>query len=317
MSIRYGIISTAQIVPRFVAGVKESKDGVVAAIASRELTKAKKMADELAIPTAYGSYEELYADETIDVIYVATYNKGHYAAAKAALLAGKHVLVEKPFVLNWDEADELFALATEKNLFLMEAQKAVFLPVTNWVKETIQSGALGEVRYIRTITAYPSVDHIRWFKSLEAGGGAFRGAGAYPLQYVLHVLDTEIAEAAGTAVMQPGESDSQCDVSLLLKNQVQANFFITTQMAQSSELTVFGEKGKIVVPDFWKAESAQLFLGEEIETINRPSSSEFIYEVDHVNDCLAKGLIESPVMKKEVTLQTVELAEQLYQQWTS
>ena len=130
MPIRYGIVSTASIVPRFVAGVQASQTGEVVAIASRSLSKAQEVATTLGIPKAYGSYEELYADPTVDVIYVATYNKGHYPVAKAALFAGKHVLVEKPFALTLDEAEELFAIAKEKKRFLMEAQKAVFLPIT-------------------------------------------------------------------------------------------------------------------------------------------------------------------------------------------
>lgn len=315
MTIRYGIISTAQIVQRFVAGIRESEVGVVTAIASRELSKAEKVAKELAIPKAYGSYQELVEDKNVDVVYVATYNKGHYEVAKQALLAGKHVLVEKPFVLSWDEADELFTLAEEKNVFLMEAQKAVFLPVTNWVKEKIQAGAIGKINYIRSTTAYPNVHHIQWFHSIEAGGGALHGSGGYPLQYMLHILDSEIAEAAGTAVIQSGETDTQCDISVLFKNKVQGNLFVTTHMSLPSELIIYGEKGKIIVPYFWKANQAQLFADDKVEEIEFPYQSEFVYEINHVNECLEKGRITSPVMTKELTMQAVELAEQLYQQW--
>jgi predicted dehydrogenase len=89
--IRYGIISAAQIVPRFVAGVKESKDGEVVAIAARDYARAQEMAEQLEIPNVYGSYQELLQDTTIDIVYIAVYNKGHYETAKEALLANKHV----------------------------------------------------------------------------------------------------------------------------------------------------------------------------------------------------------------------------------
>ncbi len=138
--IRYGIMSTAQIVPRFVAGLRESAQAEVRGIASRRLENAQKMAKELAIPVAYGSYEELCKDETIDIIYIPTYNQGHYSAAKLALSQGKPVLLEKPFTLNTAEAEELFAIAQEQGVFLMEAQKSVFLPITQKVKATIQEG---------------------------------------------------------------------------------------------------------------------------------------------------------------------------------
>lgn len=315
MSIRYGIISTAQIVPRFVAGVNESEDGVVTAIASRNLEKAQQVAQELAIPTAYGSYQELYEDDNVDIVYVATYNKGHYEATKNALLAGKHVLVEKPFTLSWDEADELFELAKQQNCFLMEAQKAVFLPITQYVKKLIQEKQLGDVRYLRSFTAYPNVDHISWFDSLDAGGGALHGSGSYGLQYMLYVTGTEIEEAAGTALIEPGKTDSQCDVSVLLTNNIQGNVFVTTNFGSDSQLTIFGNQGQVVIPKFWKTQEATVTINGESEHIHLPHQSEFVFEVNHVNECLAKGLTESPIMTKDLTLQTIELVEKMYEQW--
>ena len=317
VTIRYGIVSAAQIVPRFVAGVKESQAGEVVAIAATDIERAQQLADELAIPSAYGSYQELFADETVDVVYVATYNQGHYEAAKQALLAGKHVLVEKPFVLSWDEADELFALAAEKQRFLMEAQKALFLPVTKWVKEQVQSGVLGTLRYAKATMAYPHTEHIKWFPSLAAGGGALRGSSSYPIHYLMHVLEQDIDEASGTALMIPGHSDTQCDVSVIFDQQLQANLFITTHLNLPSELTLYGELGQLVIPNFWKAQQATLSTADKTETFECAYASEFVFEIDHVNECLAQGLLESPVMTKEMTLQSVELAEQLYEQWTA
>ena len=316
VTIRYGILSAAQIVPRFVAGVKESDMGEVVALAASDLTRAQQMAADLDIPQAYGSYQELFADEKVDIVYIANYNKGHYEACKQALLAGKHVLVEKPFVLSWDEADELFDLAQKQQRFLMEAQKAVFLPVTQWVKEKVQAGLLGRIRYAKATMAYPRTEQIKWFHSLEAGGGALRGSSSYPLQYLLHLLETGIEEASGTALMNPGQADTQCDVSLILNDQIQANLFITTHIDLPSELVIYGENGRIVVPNFWKAQEAQLFYSNQEETVHVPYQSEFVFEINHVNDCVAEGLLESPLMTKEMTLQSVELAEQLYEQWT-
>jgi predicted dehydrogenase len=150
--IRYGIISTAQIVPRFVAGVAASEAGEVRAIASRTLGKAEKMAAELAIPKAYGSYEAVCQDEEIDIVYVATYNQGHYEAAKLALQHHKHVLVEKPFTLKLTQAQELFDLAAKNRCFLMEAQKAVFLPITQMVKSALQQNKIGKIQWLQSIT---------------------------------------------------------------------------------------------------------------------------------------------------------------------
>lgn len=109
--MRYGILSTASIIDRFVAGIRESQDGYVQAIASRTLEQAKIAAQRLNIDCYYGSYEELYQDDAIDIIYIPTVNGLHYRDCKNALLHHKHVIVEKPLTLTVEQAQELFDLA--------------------------------------------------------------------------------------------------------------------------------------------------------------------------------------------------------------
>lgn len=314
--IQYGILSTAQIVPRFVAGIKQSKVGEARAIASRSLKKAEQMAKELEIPKAYGSYEALCKDEEIDIIYVATYNKGHYESAKMALTHQKHVLVEKPFTLEAAQAEELFALAAKNGCFLMEAQKSVFLPISEQVKYILQQNKIGAVRWMQSTTSYPNVDHISWFHSLEAGGGTLHGSGSYPLQYMQFMLDHSIEEYSGSATRNIGAADDQVTLALKFQNQVLGNIFISVKVDIPSKMTIYGEKGRIEIPYFWKAEQAVVYYedGSQEELLGE-FASEFVFEVDHVNDCLQNQLLESPIMTKQLTIDTVRLVEQLYTKW--
>ena len=314
--IRYGIISTAQIVPRFVEGVNQSRYGEVTAIASRTINKAEELAETLGIAKAYGNYQDLCQDEEIDIVYVATYNKGHYAATKMALLHNKHVLVEKPFTLQHDQAKELFELAEARGCFLMEAQKAVFLPISLQIKKAIQQNKIGQIRWLESITAYPSVEHISWFYSIEAGGGALHGSGSYPIQYMQFLLDQPIIEFNGTMTRtKASTTDEQCTVALQFENQVLGTIFISVKLDIPSKMTIYGEKGRIEIPYFWKAQQATLYNEEgQKEELVAEFSSEFVFEVDHVNECIQRGLIESPVMTKRLTLSTVQLVEQMYAQ---
>ena len=107
-TVRYGILSTASIVPRFVKGMELCGNGTVDAIASRDIHKAETAAQELGIKKAYGDYHELLDDPDIDAVYIPVINSLHYTYAKDALNKGKHVIVEKPFVLHASEAEELF-----------------------------------------------------------------------------------------------------------------------------------------------------------------------------------------------------------------
>lgn len=315
-TIKYGVLSTASIVPRFVAGVKESQHGVVEAIASRRLADAKKMAEELDIPKSYGSYEALCQDSAIDIVYIATYNKGHYEAAQLALRNRKHVLLEKPFCLTEKEANELFSLAKSKGLFIMEAQKAVFLPATYQVKELIRSGAIGKVRYIQASSSHLGVERIKWFHSLEAGGGALYGSGTYPLEYMQYILSDSFSEVTGTSLMKKGESDLQCNLSLKLGSDILATILITTLVPLASGMTVYGEKGFITIPNYWKAQQFTVTMEDGVaQTYDFPATSEFVFEVDHVNQCLKKRLTESPIMKADLTVHTIGIIEKMYKEW--
>ncbi|MDA9471722.1 Gfo/Idh/MocA family protein [Enterococcus sp. 5H] len=313
--IRYGIISTAQIVPRFVEGVNQSRYGEVTAIASRTINKAEELAETLGIAKAYGNYQDLCQDEEIDIVYVATYNKGHYAAAKMALQHNKHVLVEKPFTLQSDQARELFELAEARGCFLMEAQKAVFLPISLQIKKAIQQNKIGKVRWLESITAYPSVEHISWFYSIEAGGGALHGSGSYPIQYMQFLLDQPIIDFNGTMTRTKASTDEQCNVALQFENQVLGTIFISVKLDIPSKMIIYGEKGRIEIPYFWKAQQATLYNEQgQKEELVAEFASEFVFEVDHVNECIQRGLVESPVMTKRLTLSTVQLVEQMYAQ---
>lgn len=314
--IRYGILSTAQIVPRFVEGINKSSVGEAVAIASRSLDKAEQMAKQLNIPRAYGSYEELCKNEEIDIIYVATYNKGHYEAAKLALTYHKHVLLEKPFTLKIAQAKELFDLAEKNGCFLMEAQKAVFLPISVQVKKAIQQNKIGKVQWLQSVTTYPNVDHISWFHSLEAGGGTLHGSGSYPIQYMQFILDQEIEECHGSSTRRKGATDDQVNLALKFDEQALATIFISVKIDIPSKMIIYGETGRIEIPYFWKTKQAIIYYEDgNQEKLIGEFDSEFVFEVEHVNECLQNKWLESPIMTKKMTLGTVELVEQLYREW--
>ncbi len=119
-------MGAAKIVPRFVAGVKESGQAEVTGIAARNKEKAQKAALELEIPQVYDDYASLVNAAEIDLIYIPLINKQHYPQAKMALEAGKNVLLEKPFTLTLEESQELFKIANEKNLFFDGSSKICF-----------------------------------------------------------------------------------------------------------------------------------------------------------------------------------------------
>lgn len=311
MNIRYGILGAARIAERFVQGVQSSKLGEVHALASRDGHKAAEWAKAWGIPKSYGSYEALLADPEVDAVYVPTINHLHHRHALAALRAGKHVLLEKPFTLTLKEARELFDVAQKEGLLLMEAQKALFLPVTRRVRSIIQSGRLGRIHYLEYVMSFPHVYH-GWFYEREKGGGALLGSGSYLLHHSTYLLDQGIGDFRVSGLMDSRGVDLQTQLQLSFPQGAQLSGIITTLVKAKSRAVIYGEGGRVEIPDFWKAREAFVHMddGEE-ETLSEPCDHEMVYEVDHFNDCILKGRKESPLMDRERTLMGVAFLEEM------
>lgn len=315
--IKYGILSTASIVERFVKGIRESREGEVYAIASRSLDKAMIHAGRLGIKKYYGSYDELFEDEQVDIIYIPTVNGLHYRDCKNALLHHKHVIVEKPFVLNKEEAKELFELAKKKQCFLMEGQKAVFLPTTRKLRDLIENDVIGKIKYIELKAGFPgrfTYDH--WMYDLKMGGGALYGSATYTIEYLQFLFDNPQIEIQGTYLPCPTGSDEICNFQLILDHRILVSSTIAMSVGLKNEAVFYGEKGYIVIPNFWKSNQLDIYVNnQDVKHFYFPYNSEFVYEINHIHDCLNNSLLQSPVMNQEKTIQTVELVSQLYQQW--
>lgn len=313
--LKYGIIGTGRIVERFASAVKSSDAGEVSAISSRSLDKAREKAEELSIGKYYGSYEELCSDGEIDVIYIPTINFAHKENAILALHHGKHVLIEKPMTLSEEDTTLLFDLAREKGLFIMEAQKSLFLPVTEEVKKVMREGVIGDVHLLDYMISIPEVG-FKWFYDRQSGGGALYGSGNYIFAHAMHLLDEELLSPRGNASLSDEGVDLQCLFNLKSANGVLVDGKITTLLAAESGLTIYGEKGKITIRDFWKARHAEITVyGGSARHISVPVDYEMVYEVNHVNECINEGLKESPVMSRRISISSARNTDHLWNQF--
>ncbi|MBJ8349886.1 Gfo/Idh/MocA family protein [Streptococcus zalophi] len=314
--VKYGVVSTAQVAPRFIEGVRLAGNGEVVAVSSRSLESAQAFADKHNVSKAYGSLEEMLKNPDIDVIYVANVNQAHYPTAKKALLSGKHVLVEKPFTLTYHQAVELFDLAQSNNLFLMEAQKSVFIPMTQAIKEVVASGKLGQIVSVSSTTAYDNIDHVTWFRDLSLGGGTVHFMAPYALSYLQYIFDATITSYSGVATFPDGQSDSQSKILLKLSNDILVNVYLTTHVKLPHEMVIIGTKGRLEIPHFWKATHARL-IGEDgsHDIIEAPMQSDFEAEAYHVSQMILENQKTSPIMTKDLTLSGIKIIEELYRSW--
>jgi len=178
--VNWGILSTAKIGrEKVIPAMQKGQWSHVAAIASRSLAPAQQVAADLGIAKAYGSYEELLSDPEIEAIYNPLPNDQHVAWTLAAARAGKHVLCEKPFSMNANEAEQLREVAGK--VHIMEAFMVRFHPQWLRARELVRSGALGELRTVQAFFSYfnRQSDNIR--NRPEVGGGALYDIGCYAI----------------------------------------------------------------------------------------------------------------------------------------
>ena len=314
--ITYGVLSTASIIGRFIQGVRDSKDGEVIAICSRDLNKAQAKAKELNIEKAYDNYDLMLADKDIDVIYIATLNALHYPNALKAIRANKHVVVEKPFVLTQQQAKHLFDEAQKHQVFIMEAQKIVFLPITNKIKEIIQDKSLGELHYVNMTSSFkPDYGYDHWMYSLQYGGGCLYGSTTYSTQYFMYLLDSLNLKCQGSQLRTPTGSDDFCQLQYTVDDKVMVTSCISMRVPTKNVANFYFDHGYIEVENYWKARSMKIVKNNDEQIISIPCDCEFVYEVNHMNECILNQLCYSPIMTPAMTMKTAEIVDKIFASW--
>lgn len=187
MTVRLGLIAASRIaVPAVVEPVGQVDGVELVAVAARDLGRARQSADEWGADRAYGSYAEVIADPDVDAVYVGTPASLHREWAIAAIDAGKHVLCEKPFAANADDARLIAAAAAASDVVVMEAFHWRYHPYARQIRDVLDSGVLGRIDRIEAVFDIPdgriARDDIRW--NLPLGGGATMDLGCYPIQWV-------------------------------------------------------------------------------------------------------------------------------------
>ena len=247
--IRWGVLSTAKIAREHVIpAIAKSNRSVIAAIASRDAARGKAFAEELCIPTAYGSYEELLADPNIDAIYNPLPNHMHVPWSLRVLQAGKHLLCEKPIGMNVAEAEQLAeAAAARPELKVMEAFMYRHHPQWQTTRQLVQRGKIGRLRTIQTFFSYFNDDLTNIRNQREAGGGALMDIGCYGISLARFIFDAEPHRVSAMI-----ERDPRSGVDRLVSAQLEffqgtASFTCGTQLAAYQRVQIVGTTGRIEI----------------------------------------------------------------------
>ncbi len=252
--MKVGLLSTARINVKIVAGARASTRAEVVAIASRDLAKARAQADELGVAGAHGSYEALLADDSIDVVYISLPNGLHHPWTMRALAAGKHVLCEKPYSRHPAEVDEAFDTAERAGLVLVEAFMWRHHPQTIRLAELVAEGAVGELRHVRASSSFLLVDpgNIRLAADLE--GGALMDLGCYCVSGA-RLLAGEPQSVSAIERRSAGGVDVRLAGVLEHARGVTSQIACAFDLPYGCALEAIGSTGSLLVRDPWHCAS--------------------------------------------------------------
>jgi predicted dehydrogenase len=314
--LRWGILGCGKIANKFASDLKLVDDAVLVAIASRDEERGNEFASRYNVPKVYTAYEDMVASKEVDVIYIATPHGFHHEHALLCLNHGKSVLCEKAFALNSRQAKEMIDVARKKKVFLMEAFWTKFLPQFTRVGEVIRSGAIGEIKWIEGDFGFkaPEPPAQRLYDA-ALGGGALLDIGIYPVFLTQCFLGRPKSIQASITPYDTGV-DEQCAVTLTFDNGAIASLFSTFAADTPVEAVIAGTEGRIEMRNRFHNSTSKLWLtiGTKDATelvVPRENGFGYQYEARHVNECLKKGLTESPIMTHDDSLLLMDTLDRI------
>jgi len=307
--LRWGVLSTANIgLKKVLPAMQQGRFTTIAAIASRDLEKAREAAAALNIPKAYGSYEELLADPEIDAIYNPLPNQFHVPWTTKAAEAGKHVLCEKPISLTVAEAKSLLDVRKRTGVKIGEA--FMIRSFTQWLRvgELLRSGRIGQLRSVAGFFSYYNDDPSNIRNQIECGGGALLDIGCYCIQAARYGFGQEPKRVIGLVDRDPNFKTDRLTSALLDFDAGQAIFTCSTQLVPYQRVQFFGNRGRIEIEIPFNApkdratrifidETGELF-GSGIKTEAFPIADQYTMQGDAFS-CAVLDDTEVPVSLEE------------------
>lgn len=265
--LRFGILSTAKIAREaLMPAIQDAENCIVTAVASRDLSKARALADRFGAPHAFGSYDEMLTSDVIDAAYIPLPTSQHVEWSIRAADAGKHVLVEKPLALNAAEIAPLILARDRNRVLVSEAFMVTYAPVWEKVRSLLKDGAIGRLQHVQGAFSYFNRDPGNMRNIPELGGGALPDIGVYP------TIATRFATGAEPQRVQAvvrRDEEFGTDIYASVKADFGAfelSFYVATQMANRQVMVFHGAEGMIEVKSPFNADR---FGAEEIELSNQ------------------------------------------------
>ena len=312
-----GILGAGSIARQMAYTISKMDNAINYAIASRDYKKSQEFAQEFGIIKAYGSYEEMVKDPEVELVYIATPHSLHYEHAKLCLNNGKHVLCEKAFTTNEKQAEELFEIAKEKNLFITEAIWTRYMPMRKTLDDILKSNVIGELHSLTANLGY-RINNIPRLVDPNLAGGALLDVGVYTLNFASMVFGNNIKDISSTVIKTDTGVDAQNSITLCYENNKMAILHSTMISRTDRRGIIYGSKGYIEVENINNCEGIKVYSldGKLIDEYKTPKQiSGYEYEVEASIKAIKNGELECIEMPHSEILIIMRLMDKLRNNW--
>ena len=318
--MKVAIIGAGNIATKMARTIAALDETESYAVASRTLDKARAFADKWGVQKAYGSYDDMLADDAVDLVYVALPHSYHHEWTIKALQAGKHVLCEKPLAVNAAQAQEMIALAEAKNLLLAEAMWTRYLPSAQIIKDIIARGDIGEVMTLSANVGDCNCTNDRLTNPALAGG-CLLDLTVYALNFVAMIMGTDVKRIVASMIPTATGVDGQNNIMLEYAGGKMASLFATMYTVTDRGGFVYGREGFIQAHDVFNPEKITVcgvtgykhYVKQEIAVPAQITG--FEYEMLACLRAIAAGRTECPEMPHTETLAIMRQADEIRRQF--
>lgn len=315
--MKMAIIGAGSIAKKMADTIAGLEDVEAYAIAARDYERADAFAKEHGFTKAYGSYEEMLSDDSVDLVYVATPHSHHYQHVKLCLEHNKNVLCEKAFTATAKQAEELIQIAESKGLLLSEAIWTRYMPSRKMIDDVIANGEIGTPTSLGANLGY-YISHVERMQTPELAGGALLDLGVYLLHFAGMVFGDDVDKIISAATLTNEGVDARDSITLIYKDGKMAVLHSSMLASLDRRAVIYGTKGYLEVQNLNNPEKITVYNAnyQEVSVYYPPKQiTGFEYQVLACKEAIENKRTECEAIPHAETLRIMKMMDEIRAQW--
>lgn len=325
--INWGLIGLGKMADVFISSLKEVPNSELKGIASKNFENSKRISNLLSIEKkfCFNDYSALIKCEEIEIVYITLPNHLHFSVAKDALENQKHVLVEKPACLKFQEVKVLEDLALTNNLLFAEGFSYLHNPITKELLEIVQSGTIGNILKISANIGFEIVPNFKLFRRFldifkkqhrlfnpKMGGGCILDLGCYTLSFLQLLTNLESIKIFDKNLYYGFKSvEIDAKIKIDINNNIKANLHSSFVERLDQKITIIGSQGDVTIENLWSGINTTLLVNNRNIEKSAQFQIPFSYQVNQINNCIIEEnhIFENLPYSKFNSLNNIKLIE--------